>query len=156
MNQQRLMVLAVVVSGLAGVALAGQETEPVYGPTNPSPTLQGKAQVQRYASVVELNVEKEQEYRRLHAAVWPKVVAALERANIRNYSIYVAELHGKTYLFSYFEYTGSDPRTDLAKIGQDPTVKNEWWPLAEACQRRLPGTPEGEQWKSLEMLMLIE
>ena len=106
--------------------------------------------------MIELRPDKEQEYRRLHAEVWPEVVAALKRANVRNYSIYVAELGGKKYLFSYLEYAGHDPERDFAKIGEDPAVKNRWWPLTDACQRRLTGTPEGQQWKPLEMLMLIE
>jgi L-rhamnose mutarotase len=156
MSRLRSIVLAVVGFVLTGGVLAGQQIEPVYGSTNPAPKQQAAAKVKRYASMIELCPEKEQEYRRLHAAVWPQVVAAVKRAKIRNYSIYVAELHGKKYLFSYLEYTGTDPETDFAKIGEDPTVKDKWWPLTDACQRRLPGTPEGEQWKSIEMLMLVE
>ena len=156
MSRLRLIVLAIIAFGLTGVALAGQQVEPVYGPTNPAPKQQEAAKVKRYASVIELCPEKEQEYRRLHAAVWPEVVAAVKRGNIRNYSIYVAELNGKKYLFSYLEYTGTDPKADFAKIGEDPTVKDKWWPLTDACQLRLPGTPEGEQWKAIEMLMLVE
>lgn len=156
MNQSYLILLTAVAIGLAGGTAAAEEIKPVYGPTNPSQEEQEADKVKRFASVIELRPEKEQEYRRLHAAVWPKVVAAVKRANIRNYSIYLAELNDKKYLFSYFEYTGTDPETDFAKIGEDPTVKNEWWPLTDACQRRLPGTPAGEQWKAIEMLMLIE
>jgi L-rhamnose mutarotase len=156
MVRSGFVAFATMVFGLAVGALAGQQVKPVYGPTNPAPEEQEAAKVKRFASVIELCPEREQEYRRLHASVWPKVVAAVKRANIRNYSIYVAELKGRKYLFSYLEYTGTDPKSDFAKIGEDPTIKNEWWPLTDACQRRLPGTPEGEQWKAMEMLMLIE
>ena len=94
-------------------------------------------------------------YRQLHADVWPEVLAAIKNANIRNYNIFVAELGGKKYLFSYLEYVGDDLEKDFAGIGDDVTTRDKWWPITDGCQRRLPGTPEGEQWKSLEMLMHI-
>jgi len=129
---------------------------PVYGPTNPTPDEAAKATVKRFASVIELLPEKEQQYRELHAAVWPDVVKAIRKANIRNYNIYLAEIHGKKYLFSHFEYTGNDPAKDFASIGQDKTTKEKWWPITDAYQKRLPGTPEGEQWLGMEMLMHID
>jgi len=137
-------------------ATAVEKAEPSYGSTNPTPEQLAQAKVKRFASVIELAPEKEDEYRRLHADVWPEVVAAVKRANIRNYSIYIVELNGKRYLFSYLEYTGANAEQDFAKIAEDPTVKDKWWPLTDACQRRIPGTPEGEQWKAIEMLMLIK
>jgi len=130
--------------------------KPVYGPTNPAPDSQQKADVLYYGSAIELLPEKEQLYRELHADVWPEVLAAIEAANIRNYNIFVAELDGKRYLFSFFEYHGSDPEADFASIAKDPTTSGKWWPVTDACQRRLLGTPEGQQWMSLEMLMHID
>ena len=63
----------------------------------------------RYGSVIGLRAEKLEEYKKLHAAVWPKVVAAVREANIRNFSIYLRKLpDGKYYLFSYMEYVGDD------------------------------------------------
>jgi L-rhamnose mutarotase len=105
--------------------------------------------------VIELLPEKEQQYRKLHADVWPEVVAAIGRANIQNYNIFIFEMGGRKYLFSYMEYTGTDPARDFASIGDDPTTRDKWWPITDACQKRLPDTPKGEQWKSLEMLMNI-
>ena len=43
----------------------------------------------RYGSVIGLRAEKLDEYKKLHAAVWPEVVEAMHDANIRNYSIYL-------------------------------------------------------------------
>ncbi|MCO6044103.1 L-rhamnose mutarotase [Aeoliella sp. ICT_H6.2] len=128
-------------------------TRPQYGSTNPSPAEQAEKGVQRYSAAVELLPEKEELYRELHASVWPDVVAALKRANIQNYSIHVLELGGKKYLFQYFEYVGDDPKRDFASIGQDPTTRDEWWPITDACQSRIEGTPEGEQWLPGEMVM---
>ena len=68
----------------------------------------------------------------------------------------MAEIDGKRYLFSFFEYHGDDPEKDFAAIAADPTTRDKWWPVTDACQRRLPGTPDGEQWKAIEMLMHIK
>lgn len=129
---------------------------PVYGPTHPAPAEAARAPVKHYGSVVELKPGMEQEYRRLHAAVWPEVSAAIRKANIRNYNIYVAELGGKRYLFSFFDYIGDDPKADFAVMANDPTTRDKWWPLTNACQIRLPGTPPGEQWKPLEPVMHLD
>jgi len=129
---------------------------PVYGLTNPTPSEQDQQPIARYGSVIELIPAKEQEYRKLHAEVWPEVQEAIKKANIQNYSIYVAQLGEKKYLFSYFEYTGSDAKKDFAKIADDPTTRDRWWPLTDACQQQLPDTPEGEQWLPLEMVMHVE
>lgn len=132
--------------------MEGETPQPAYGPTNPD---HPPDNVRRFASAVELIAEKERLYRDLHADVWPAVVDAIKKANIRNYSIFVASIEGKRYLFSYFEYTGSDPEKDFAAIASDPTTSDEWWPLTDACQKIIEGTPGGEQWLPMESLMHI-
>jgi L-rhamnose mutarotase len=127
--------------------------QPLYGPTNPTPEEQAKQGVRRYVRLVELLPEKEEEYRQLHAEVWPEVVAGVKRANIENYSIHIAQLGAKKYLIAYFEYTGDDPERDFASIADDPTTSDKWWPLTDACQQRIVDTPEGEQWLPAEMVM---
>ena len=148
-----LVIVAVILSGCESKQTSS--VEPIYGTTNPTPEQNAKAKVTRYGSVIELLPEKEQQYRNLHADVWPEVLAAVKKANIQNYNIFVAEIGGKKYLFSYMEYTGTDPARDFASIGDDPTTRDKWWPITDACQKSLPNTPKGEQWKSLEMLMQI-
>lgn len=126
---------------------------PVFGPTNPDAATRSSDPVKRFASVVELLPENEPLYRKLHADVWPEVQQAIKNAHIQNFNIFTAELNGKKYLFSFMEYTGNDPAKDFASIGQDPVTRDKWWPLTNTCQIRLPGTPDGEQWAPLEMLM---
>ena len=125
----------------------------VHGPTNPSAPLNPRAV--RYSSVVELVPETEASYREYHSAVWPEVVAAIKKANITDYYIHRVELGGKVYLFSAFTYTGSDFAADMKTISEDATTRDKWWPIMNAFQRRIPGTPEGEQWLPLEQLMHI-
>jgi L-rhamnose mutarotase len=125
----------------------------IYGPTNPSPKAVQESGVRRFVRLVELKPEKEQLYREMHAQVWPEVVAALKRANVHNYSIFLVDICGKECLLSYFEYTGSDSEKDFASIAADPTTRDKWWPITDDCQVRLPGTPEGQQWLPAEMVM---
>ena len=95
----------------------------------------------RYGSVIGLRAEKLDEYKKLHAAVWPKVVEAMREANIRNFSIYLRKLpDGKYYLFSYMEYVGDDFEGDMKRMAADP----ENQALVET-DRPLPGAAAGSQ-----------
>ena len=108
-----------------------------------------KAQkVERFGSVIGLKPEKKDLYLKLHAETWPSVLGQIRKSNIRNYSIYLTELEGKLYLFSYFEYTGDDFEADMREMAKDPETQR-WWKVTDPCQFRLPGTPEGEQWKKI-------
>ena len=122
------------------------------GPTNPPDPING---VRRLTSVIELRPEKEQQYRQLHAEVWPEVVKAIKKSHIRNYSISVARIGGRSFLFSYMEYTGDNLEVDFSAMADDATTRDKWWPLTDACQSVIEGTPEGSQWMPLERLMLI-
>ncbi len=132
------------------------DNQSFYGATNPTPEQLAQAPVQRFGAIVELRPEMEEEYRKLHAEVWPEVHAAIKRANIQNYTIFIAPIAGKKYLFSYLEYVGDNLEKDFALLGEDPTTRDRWWPLTAACQKRLPATSEGEQWLPLEMVMHIQ
>ena len=106
--------------------------------------------VQRYGSVIGLRPEKIEEYKELHADVWPDVLRMIKQCNIRNYSIYLGELEkGKYYLFGYFEYTGDDFEADMAKMAADPTTQR-WWEFCEPCQMPIPTRKEDEWWANME------
>lgn len=145
----------VVFVGGCATSPGSSSVKAVYGTTNPTVQQKASAQVKRFGSVIELIPEKEQSYRQLHADVWPEVLAAIKKANIQNYNIFMVELLGKKYLFSYLEYVGDDIEKDFASIGTDVITREKWWPITDACQKRLPETPKGEQWKPIEMLMHI-
>lgn len=42
--------------------------------------------MKRYGMVIRLHPEKIEEYKRLHAAVWPDVLRTIRQCHIRNYS----------------------------------------------------------------------
>jgi L-rhamnose mutarotase len=46
----------------------------------------------RYGSIIGLQSDKVDEYKRLHAAVWPAVLEMIEECHIHNYSIYLHKL----------------------------------------------------------------
>jgi L-rhamnose mutarotase len=154
MKIKTLPLLGVALSLAACQSLP--KAAPVFGPTNPSPAVASKAPVKSYASIIELRPEKEKLYRELHANVWPEIRKAITKSNIRNYNIYVTDIAGRRFLVAHFEYVGSNFDADMALIAKNPTMKDKWWPLTDPCQIRLPGTPDGQRWRSMEQLMHLD
>jgi L-rhamnose mutarotase len=111
----------------------------------------GGTVMKRYGMVIRVRPEKLEEYKRLHAAVWPAVLDMIKRCNIRNYSIY----HKDGYLFSYFEYTGRNFKADMAKMAADPTTQ-KWWAVCKPCQDPLPTCKKGEWWAEMEEVFHCE
>ena len=107
--------------------------------------------MKRYGMVIEVRPEKLAEYKKLHATVWPEVLAMIRACNIRNYSIF--EKSG--YLFSFFEYVGRNFEADMAKMAADP-ITQEWWKLCKPCQRPLQTRAEGEWWADMEEVFHTE
>ena len=112
--------------------------------------------MKRYGMVIGLREDKIDEYRRLHQAVWPEVLAKIRECNIRNYSIFLRRLpDGRYYLFSYFEYAGDDFDADMARMAADPATQ-EWWKLCGPCQIPLADRAEGEWWAGMEEVFHCE
>ena len=101
--------------------------------------------MKRYGSVIQVVPEKLEEYKRLHAAVWPGVLEMIRKCNIRNYSIYYKD----GYLFGYYEYVGNDYAADMAKMAADPETQR-WWNLTDPCQQPLETRAPGEWWANME------
>jgi L-rhamnose mutarotase len=101
--------------------------------------------MQRHGSLIKVRPEKLAEYTKYHAAVWPEILAIITQCNIRNYSIY----HKDGYLFSYFEYWGSDFQADMDKMAAHPKTQ-EWWAIMKPMQIPLPTRAAGEWWAEME------
>ena len=67
--------------------------------------------------VIGIKAGKIDEYKALHAAVWPTVLAKLSAANVRNYTIFLRE--PENLLFGYWEYHGADYEADMRSIAAD-------------------------------------
>jgi len=106
--------------------------------------------MKRYGSVIGLRAEKLDEYKKLHAAVWPDVLKMISACHIENYSIYLRKMpDGQHYLFSYFEYTGTNFAADMANMAADPTTQ-KWWSVCIPCQKPLEDRAMGEWWANME------
>ena len=111
----------------------------------------GEHRPRRIAAVILLRPEKEAEYRALHAAVWPEVLATLKAAGITNYSIFLQD----GLLFSYLEYEGDDYEADTRLIASDEATQR-WWKLTDPCQQRLGTAQDGEHWAPAEELFHLD
>ena len=108
------------------------------------------SKVKRFGSVIGIEREHIEEYKRLHAEAWPGVLKIIKECNIRHFSIYLAELEeGKYYLFSHFEYTGDDFEADMKKMEADPTTQR-WWKRTDPLQTPVPTRKEDEWWHTME------
>lgn len=103
--------------------------------------------MQRMGMVIGVKPEMIAEYKRLHAAVWPEVLALISDCNIRNYTIFLRE--PENLLFGYWEYHGKDFSADMVKIAASPK-NQEWWSFTIPCQQPLESRKEGEWWAMME------
>lgn len=101
----------------------------------------------RMGGVIGIRSDRIAEYKRLHAAAWPDVLARITASNIRNFVIYLRE--PENLLFSHFEYHGTDWSADAARIAADP-VTRDWWALCGPCQRQFDSVAKGEWWAPME------
>ena len=107
--------------------------------------------MKRHGSIIRLKPDKLEEYKRYHASIWPEIADMIKKCNIRNYSIYYKD----GFLFSFFEYTGSDFKADMAKMAADPKTQ-EWWDIMEPMQEPLENRSEGEWWAEMEEVFHLD
>jgi L-rhamnose mutarotase len=103
--------------------------------------------MQRKGMVLGLKPDKVEAYKRLHAAVWPEILAKISECHIRNYTIFLRE--PENLLFGYFEYHGSDYEADMARMAADPRTQ-DWWAVCMPCQEPLASRAAGEWWAPME------
>ena len=109
--------------------------------------------MQRMGMCIGLRTEHKDEYKRLHAAVWPEVLARISASNIRNYSIYLKE--PEMILFAAWEYHGTDFAADSAAIAADAATQR-WWNLCMPMQRPFEPRREGEWWSVMEEVFHLD
>jgi L-rhamnose mutarotase len=106
----------------------------------------------RVGMVIELDGDKIDEYKALHADTNAGVRDLLTRYHIRNFSIFLREIGGRWYEFGYYEYTGDDYEGDMARLGAEPRNK-EWLKVCDPMQIPLPGE---ESWAVMEQVYFNE
>ena len=107
----------------------------------------------RMGQVIGVSPEKIAEYKELHAAVWPGVLAKIAECNIRNYTIFLRE--PENLLFATFEYHGNDWAADAAKMAADEETQR-WWAVCMPCQVPLDTRKEGEWWADMEEVFHVD
>jgi|SRR5437764_343854 len=105
----------------------------------------------RYGQLLRVRPEHRVEYVEYHNAVWPDVLAAIHRANIRNYSIYLHD----DWLFAYFEYVGADFEGDMKGMADDEATKR-WWAVMEPMQDPVPTRKPGEWWAAMDEVFHVD
>jgi len=103
--------------------------------------------MQRMGHILGLKAEAIDEYKRIHAAVWPEILAMISACNIRNYSIFLKE--PENLLFAYWEYHGADFAADAAKMAADRRTQ-DWWAICMPMQEPLDTRTDGEWWARME------
>ena len=118
-----------------------------------SPYNPDDADKQPYGMVIGLRPEFIDSYTLLHKHAWPEVLEAIDKGNIRNYSIYLQEIRDGYYLFSYFEYIGTNFDADMAMVDSDPATI-AWMKFTDkACQLPLTTRADGEWWARMRAIL---
>lgn len=99
--------------------------------------------MKRVGRVVKVKEGMLERYKELHADPWPEVTTYIPECNIRNFCIYS---FGQ-YLFSYFEYTGTDYEKDMKTL--DEKTK-DWLVETDRCQTPVEDAEEGDLWTVME------
>ena len=101
----------------------------------------------RMGQLGQLKQDMIEEYKRLHAAVWPDILKLISDCNLRNYSIFLLE----DKVFAYFEYVGEDYDADMAKMAEDP-ITQEWWKHTKPCFVKFAMDPDSEFYHDMQSI----
>jgi len=138
-----MKIFSATIATLMFMTIGCKNSPPVPKPLTHQP-------VKRVGMVTGLKPEKLAYYKQLHASAWPGVLNKISECNIHNYSIYLKEIEGRYFLFSYFEYTGTDFEADMKKMAAD-SVTQRWWKETDPCQQPLPdAASQGQIWSTME------
>jgi L-rhamnose mutarotase len=107
--------------------------------------------MRRLGMVIGIRPEKIEEYKKVHAAVWPGVLEVLRKAHVSNYSIFLKD----ETLFGYLEYTGTDFEGDFKRMGDEP-VMQQWYALCGPMQKPLETRKPGEWWALMDQVFFME
>ena len=109
--------------------------------------------MQRMGHIIGIDPARIAEYKQVHAAVWPKVLARITACNFRNYTIFLRQ--PENLMFAYWEYHGTDFTADMATMAADP-VTQEWWKLCMPMQRPLDSRAPDDWWAPMEPVFHLD
>ncbi|KAL8292801.1 hypothetical protein RQP46_001413 [Phenoliferia psychrophenolica] len=88
----------------------------------------------RVCQIIRVKPDRFEEYCKVHAEVWPGVLAALDRAHFTDYSIHHDPIHN--LLIATFKYVGVDWDGDMEAVAADAETRR-WWALTDSMQMSL-------------------
>jgi L-rhamnose mutarotase len=156
---------ALGVTAIVGcLVLAGCDRVPSDGPAGLPPQsprstpVPAKFEVptpaQRYCSLIALNPDREEDFRKLVKEIPAAVSEAIRKHGMRNYGIYLCRTNEQSYAIRYYEYVGMEHEGDLADLAQDPEFKR-WDNACEECEVTLMPLASKKWWApSQEVLHL--
>ena len=100
-----------------------------------------------FGQIGRLKKEKIEEYKTLHAAVWPDVLKTITECNLENYSIFIKG----DLVISYFENTGTDYEADMEKMAADETTQ-KWWGYTKPCFEKYDADSEAAFYEDMESI----
>jgi L-rhamnose mutarotase len=100
--------------------------------------------VGRYTQVITVKRERVAAYERIHAQLWPEVLAMILKCNIRNYPI----VRYQALLIAYLEYVGEDFAADIDRTAADPKTGG-WWAITHLMQEPMSERAAAEWWKRI-------
>ncbi len=106
---------------------------------------------QIFGQLGRLKQDKIQEYKELHANVWPGVLNTIHKCNLQNYSIFIQG----PLVFSCFEYVGEDYEQDMARMAED-SVTQEWWKHTKPCFEAFAISEQSEFYHDMEQIFHFE
>ncbi len=107
--------------------------------------------MKRYGQIIKLKPERAEEYIREHKNVWPGVLAKIKESNLSNYSIFFRD----NILFAYFEYTGYDFESDMAKMAAHDETRR-WWSVVMPLMQPIESASNEEFWADMEEIFHLD
>ncbi|KAF8327867.1 rhamnose mutarotase [Cantharellus anzutake] len=120
-------------------------------------SIKGTDSGRRICQVIELKANSLEEYKKIHAHVWPSVLATLQRAHIVDYSIHFlptppylpnGEREGVDaiagLLIATFKYVGDNFDEDMKMVAGDADTRR-WWGITDRMQNSVIGGATGSR-----------
>lgn len=107
--------------------------------------------MERFGKLINIKLEKLEEYKELHSKIWPEVKEAMYKYNLRNFSIFYRD----NLLFNYFEYVGNDFENDAKELYSLPELK-KWLTLTDSMQEPLKTETTGKWWSDMEEIFHLD
>ena len=109
--------------------------------------------MKRYGRVIHLKPGCLEKYKEYHANPWPEVREGLTARNIHNYSIY----HHDGFLFSYFEYTGDDLKSEFKRPrAARPPGERDWHRIMTEMQQPVDSAGPDDWWVEMEEVFHLD